>query len=1243
MRQIRLVPSGAQAWHHNTIGACGNAFAYSSTMALHIYRLKDNCLVKMIAAHERAISGICWSPEDSNLLASCSVNGRVIIWDLENEEERFGLKGTEIPVLLDWASGSKIVLAFDSGDVKLWEYKEGEKLTKLFSVVANTAKVLRWHPRDHCRILLGASDGSLTVYDQRTGKKVLITGKAKTSKDSVTDAQWDPLSEDYLLAAFSDGSMTLFDASTQSEIHSFDKQAQGIKSFAWATAQPGNFVTCTERVGVLRIWNVSQRSPLMQIKVGSTGVNCIKAIPSEPNWFVLSYKNGSVGVCDISTRTMRFTSQPGHSETIFDVAFHPDDPDVIATASYDGHVKIWRVSTVSSTKELYAGKDQLLYGLSWGPGAVRICAVSSTGVLFVWRTDNGEQVLRLPVHTGQAFRCEWSQRGSADGSGEIATGGADKYACVVNPITGNIRRIKHPAAVIGVSWHWAQDNILATGCQDGIVRVFNVQAWSSENIAPIVEMAGHDARVFNVAFHPICREVLASGSDDKTIRVWNWSPSVNGSRELRRLTGHTSYVRGLLWHSELPQILFSGSWDSTIRVWDVANQQCIHVSYEHHADVYGLALHRKRPFFLVSSSRDTTLRFWIFEDKLRPLVIQALVQPDSLEGLLGTDPSEAMAEIAGTKPSPATGWKLYGEASKAVVANCDRLRGQRLKVFRELLSFFMYRQGMEDLWGILAIILGEPPVGASGSRSVFHEQELIKCQKSKALELASSRVSMGIGLKLEDRLLKAAQIMLRVGDLQSYCRLTAQAGQWERAICIAPAVSHQFWLDLTKEYVDSLSATNDIDEVAPFWVASGSSDRLVNACIEGNDLDSAFVVAKAVNDGLFPTVGATGHQAADAATAPPESRMRLEDVAAVLSARYADQGEPLQAAMCFLAVSLSARAVDTLSRSHEAVLAFVVAELLGQQKDPIVVKLLAQCVEKDLRWGVAADLWAQHPLGPSVHLPLLAARVRNATGLPPVPPALAQSARTLEQHQASLAEALARGDSATAVLEAVCVQDSRQAIQIGCSALHALFCTEGWTIEQARRILDPLEYATLQGLAVKDIANTLACSAYVGLVEASNLGYVELLFPLAQTVRNIVTHQRDIDFPVSIAGITLVEASGTAIRNPALAQQTLSDLIQSPETPAHVRVQCEQRLAAIQAEGPVNSWDRPGLLKIAGGSLPSCSKKYAKNSVLTNTLIKGPAFELEDRQMHVSIEEALSWARVNAFSPLNTGCTICPL
>ncbi|CAE7692570.1 WDR17, partial [Symbiodinium sp. CCMP2456] len=153
LRPLRLIPSGVQGYHRDTIAASSDAFAYSSTMSLHIFRLKDNTLQKMIAAHERAISAICWCPEDNNLLASCSLGMRIAIWDVDAEEERHCMKVPEVPLLMDWpASGNQIVFATTNGSIMFWDYK-ANRTAKAFSVPEKSAKVLRSHPRAAQKLL----------------------------------------------------------------------------------------------------------------------------------------------------------------------------------------------------------------------------------------------------------------------------------------------------------------------------------------------------------------------------------------------------------------------------------------------------------------------------------------------------------------------------------------------------------------------------------------------------------------------------------------------------------------------------------------------------------------------------------------------------------------------------------------------------------------------------------------------------------------------------------------------------------------------------------------------------------------------------------------------------------------------------------------------------------------------------------------------------------------------------------
>lgn len=57
----------------------------------------------------------------------------------------------------------------------------------------------------------------------------------------------------------------------------------------------------------------------------------------------------------------------GHVETIFDCKFKPDDPNLLATASFDGTIKIWDTNTLTAVYTS-PGNEGVVYSLSWAPG-----------------------------------------------------------------------------------------------------------------------------------------------------------------------------------------------------------------------------------------------------------------------------------------------------------------------------------------------------------------------------------------------------------------------------------------------------------------------------------------------------------------------------------------------------------------------------------------------------------------------------------------------------------------------------------------------------------------------------------------------------------------------------------------------------------------------------------------------------------------------------------------------------------
>jgi hypothetical protein len=68
---------------------------------------------------------------------------------------------------------------------------------------------------------------------------------------------------------------------------------------------------------------------------------------------------------------------------------------------------------------------------------------------------------------------------------------------------------------------------------------------------------------------------------------------------------------------------------------------------------------------------------------------------------------------------------------------------------------------------------------------------------------------------------QAAETYLHIGNMEKYCDILVELGQWERAIATAPAVSVSYWATLCKRYADHLAGQDKLDAVGVGHVVAG--------------------------------------------------------------------------------------------------------------------------------------------------------------------------------------------------------------------------------------------------------------------------------------------------------------------------------------------------------------------------------------------------------------------------------------
>uniref|UniRef100_A0A674H3T5 WD repeat domain 17 n=1 Tax=Taeniopygia guttata TaxID=59729 RepID=A0A674H3T5_TAEGU len=1202
VKQVGLLAAGCQPWNKDICAASGDRFAYCATLAVYIYQLDHRYnefkLHAIMSEHKKTITAISWCPHNPDVFASASADSLVIIWNV-NEQK--------VVAKLDNTKGSK-----------------------------NQKHILR--------------PESLEGTDE---------------EDPVTALEWDPLSTDYLLVANLHNGIRLVDSESLSCIttFSFPSAAASVQCLAWVSSAPGMFITGDSQVGVLRVWNVSRTTPIDNVKLKQTGFHglhvlssppkkksCSSQYPTKnhhtsstseavppptltqnqafslpPGHTVCCFMDGGVGLYDMGAKKWDFLRDLGHVETIFDCKFKPDNPDLLATASFDGTIKVWDINTLSAVYTS-PGNEGVIYSISWAPGNLNcIAGGTSRNGGFIWDIQKGKLITRFSEHGKNGIFCiAWSHKDSK----RIATCSSDGF-CIIRTIDGNVlHKYKHPAAVFGCDWSQNNKDMIATGCEDKNVRVYYLATSSDQ---PLKVFTGHTAKVFHVRWSPLREGILCSGSDDGTVRIWDYTQDAC----INVLSGHTAPVRGLMWNPEIPYLLISGSWDYTIRVWDTRDGTCLDTVYDHGADVYGLTCHPSRPFTMASCSRDSTVRLWSLTPLINPLQINILTDRCWDDIIGNTD----RAVESGAPPL------LCGKVSRDIKQELEKLsgspQGKKLRWFSE---FFSPPGGSKNLWDLVAVIKGQDDslLPQNYCKGIMHMKHLVRFRLSKAQELTTVKMSKfggGIGApSKEERLKEAAEIHLRLGQIQRYCELMVELGEWDKALSVAPGVSMKYWRKLMQRRADQLIQEEN-DDVIPYCIAVGDVKKLVSFFTSRGQLKEALLVAQAACEGniqMLPLSTTSGTSNSDGNNTDDYNDL-LQKVSKELADWYFQDGHAVLAACCHLAVENIELAMANLIRGNELELAISVGTVLGEsaaQATHYALELLARKCMAVITWDVAVDLLMMIPDNKLQLVKLCAfypgciAEINDLhekCNLPDVEECM----RVAETMQAD-------GDVFETIKYYLLSTEPEKALTVGIQYVKEQLCGSDWSLDSVFPYLDLLSYIRTEQLMLPKCSEfrneLLILCGYIGALFAIRRQYNSIVPALYEYTSQLLK-RREVSVPLKIEQLS---EELDAWRACTQSNKPMDELPCTPPSESQ-RALYSVLVSRIQEE-PLKGMVGPDC--VTGSNLPSHSDVHT--SCLTGLKIQGPVFFLEDGKSAISLNDALMWAKVNPFSPLGTGIRLNP-
>uniref|UniRef100_A0A3Q2XAF2 WD repeat domain 17 n=1 Tax=Hippocampus comes TaxID=109280 RepID=A0A3Q2XAF2_HIPCM len=1238
VKQVGLLAAGCQPWNNDVCAASGDRFAYCATLAIYIYQLDQQYnefkLRSIMSEHKKTITAISWCPDNPDLFASASADNLLIVWNVAEQKPVARLDNTKgVPAAVSWCWNSADGVAFVSqrGPLYIWVYgnsDSGVTVHKEAHSFLSDICLFRWHPTKKGKLVFGHTDGSLSIFQPVSN---LNNGIRLVDSEALA-----------CITSFS-----------------FPSAAASVQCLAWIPSAPGMFITGDSQVGVLRIWNVSRSTPLDSFKLKKTGFHALhvlnsplakkgtsacssgksqhtsstsEAVPPPtlsqnqsfslpPGHAVCCFMDGGVGLYDMGAKKWDFLRDLGHVETIFDCKFKPDDPNLLATASFDGTIKIWDTNTLTAVYTS-PGNEGVVYSLSWAPGDLNcIAGATSRNGAFIWDIRKGKIITRFHEHGKNGIFCiSWSHKDSK----RIATCSGDGF-CIIRTIDGKIlHKYKHPAAVFGCDWSQNNKDMIATGCEDKNVRVYYLATSSDQ---PLKVFTGHLAKVFHVRWSPLREGILCSGSDDGTVRIWDYTQDAC----INVLSGHTAPVRGLMWNTEIPFLLISGSWDYTIRVWDTRDGNCLDTVYDHGADVYGLTCHESRPFTMASCSRDSTVRLWSLTPLISPLLLNILTNQPWEKIIGNTD--KAMV--------PSSPPLLCGKVSRDLKQELEKLSSdttaKKLRWFSEWCS---PPGESSNLWDLVSVINGQDDslLPGSYSKGVMHMKHLLKFKTSEAQELTIVKMCKfggGIGApSKEERLKEAGDIHLRLGQIQRYCELMVELGQWEKALAVAPGVSMKYWKKLMQRRADQL-IMEDNDDAIPYCIATGDIKKLVTFFTGRGQLLEALLIAQGACEGNIRTPQTTVNHKTNDVDNKHQYQSLLHGVCEQLAEWYFQDGRSVRAACCHLAVDNVKLAMSSLIRGNELELAACVGIVLGEaaaQSTAYCLELLARkymtpltCFTLFTFRDLSVDLLGMIPDNHILLVKVCAFYPGSASEINQLHERCCLP--SLEECKALAEESMCEGNLFSAVKFHLLTSEPENALKIAIDHVKGIDSSSS-----IHPILDLLSYIRTDRLLMakytKARSELLILCGYIGGLLAIRRQYSSIVPALYEYTSQLLK-RREVSVPLKIEHLSMeLDAWRACTQNSGNSPPS-----ESQREDFHC---LEKRILPVNPGENISC----GADYVTGSNLPSHSD--VQLSCFTGHRIQGPVFLLEDGKSAISLNDALMWAKVNPFSPLGTGVRMNP-
>ncbi|KAI0389197.1 WD40 repeat-like protein [Xylariaceae sp. FL0594] len=326
-------------------------------------------------------AAFAWSPSSSKPIIVTGTRAGAVsddfsdetkleLWDLDLDNEEQGLELQPIASFtadsrfydIAWGQPSEdypkgiIAGALENGSLDLWDAEKlisgnSDALISRTTKHTGAIKALQFNPLRPQILATAGAKGELFIYDVNDPSNAFRLGTAAARSDDLECVAWNTKVSHILATGGSGGFVTVWDLKTKKASLTLNNSRKAVSSIAWDPNNSTKLLTATpdDSAPLILLWDLrNSNAPERTLQGHEQGVLSVSWCQQDGDILISCGKDNRTLVWNPQTGE-RYGEFPEVTNWTFSTRFHPNNPNLSATASFDGKITIQTLQNTNPT------------------------------------------------------------------------------------------------------------------------------------------------------------------------------------------------------------------------------------------------------------------------------------------------------------------------------------------------------------------------------------------------------------------------------------------------------------------------------------------------------------------------------------------------------------------------------------------------------------------------------------------------------------------------------------------------------------------------------------------------------------------------------------------------------------------------------------------------------------------------------------------------------------------------------